>query len=123
MLTAVKYSVLATTALSGFVSAAIPNVIITAYRYDTDTNTTMRAFLGEASTDSAALGQVSTLYLSYLTNAEVALDTIVCTPYKDAQASVRDGLPFYEGSPALLSTNEVVIGSIYCSSTALSYGC
>ncbi|CAN8098541.1 unnamed protein product [Discula destructiva] len=123
MYEAIKLSLLAITAFGGLAHAAIPNVIITAYRYDTDTNTTMRAFLGQATTDTGALDQVSTLYLTSLTNAEIALDTIICTPYKDAEASVRGGLPFFEGSPAYLSTNEVVVGSIYCSSTALSYDC
>lgn len=123
MQSTVTFSLLAVAAFTGLVSAAIPNVLITAYRYDTRTNTTVTAYLGEVFTDTAALNQVSTLYLTGLTNAEISLDTIVCTPYKDVEASVRGGLPFFEGSPALLSTNEVVVGSIYCSSTALGYGC
>ncbi|KAF3771216.1 hypothetical protein M406DRAFT_354736 [Cryphonectria parasitica EP155] len=121
MQTTTTFSLLAA-ALSGLASAAIPNVYINAFSYETDVNTTLTLFLGEVFTDSTALNQVSTLYLTGLSNAELSIDTIVCTPYKDAEASVIGGLPFYAASPAaFLSTNEVVIGSIYCSSTGLSY--
>lgn len=118
---AVTYSLLAAT-LTSLVSAAIPNVFITAYTYETDSNVTLRANLGEVFTDPVNLDQVSTLYLTGLSNAEISLDTVVCTPYKTSEANdLNHGLPFWEGSPSFLSTNEVVVGSIYCSSTALSY--
>lgn len=121
MYTAVTYSLLAAT-LTSLVSAAIPNVFITAYTFETDSNVTLRANLGEVFTDPVNLNQVSTLYLTGLSNAEISLDTVVCTPYKTAEANdLIHGLPFWEGSPSFLSTNEVVVGSIYCSSTALSY--
>lgn len=120
MYTATTFSLLAAT-LTGLVSAAIPNVFITAYTYETDTNITLRANLGEIFTDTTDLYQVSTLYLTSLSNAEISLDTVVCTPYKNAEANEIYGLPFYAGSPSFLSTNEVTVGSIYCSSTALSY--
>lgn len=121
MYPAFKYSLLAAS-LASTVSAAIPNVFITAYTYATDSNVSLRANLGEVFTDPANLNQVSTLYLTGLSNAEISLDTVVCTPYKTAEANDRiHGLPFWEASPSFLSTNEVVVGSIYCSSTALSY--
>lgn len=108
--------------LASFVSAAVPNVFITAYTYETDSNVTLRANLGEIFTDTTNLDQVSTLYLSGLSNAEISVDTVVCTPYKTAEANdLPHGLPFWAGSPSFLSTNEVTVGSIYCSSTALSY--
>lgn len=120
MYSAVTFSLLAAT-LSSFVSAAIPNVYITAFTYDTDSNVTLSANLGEIFTDTTNLYQVSTLYVTGLSNAEISVDTIVCTPYQTAEAEVPHGLPFWAGSPSFLSTNEVTVGSIYCSSTALSY--
>lgn len=121
MQTTITFSLLAA-ALSGLASAATPNVYINAFSYRTHANTTLTLDLGYKFSDSEALDQVSTLYLTGLSNAEISIDTIVCTPYKDAEGTVIGGLPFYAASPAAyLSTNEVVIGSIYCSSTALSY--
>lgn len=122
MQTTIIFSLLAS-ALTGLASASgPPNVYIDAYRFDQDLNTTLTLNLGEIFTGDEGLAQVSTLYLTGLSNAEISIDTIICTPYRDAAASSKlHGLPFYADHPSFLSTNEVVVGSIYCSSTALSY--
>lgn len=81
-------------------------------------NTTICGTLGTLITDPA-LDHVSELYLSSV--EVVPLETVTCTPYLYTDGTGRRGLPFFEDNPGLLSTNTVRVGSIYCSSSQLSY--
>lgn len=49
----------------------------------------------------------------------VQIETVTCTPYKYIDGTGRSGLPFTDGNPSYLSTNTVVVGSIYCSTSQL----
>lgn len=81
-------------------------------------NTTICGTLGTLITDPA-LDRVSDLHLSSV--EVVPLETVTCTPYLYTDGTGRGGLPFLEDSPSFLSTNTVQVGSIYCSTSQLSY--
>lgn len=99
-------------------ASTLPTVEITVFDRRLFTNTTICGTVGTLISD-IALDHVSELYLS---SAEgVLLETITCTPYLYADGTGIRGLPFFENNPSLLSLNTVVVGSIYCSSSQLSY--
>lgn len=99
-------------------ASTLPTVEITVFDRNAWTNTTICGTIGTLISDPT-LDHVSELHLS---SAEgVLLETVTCTPYLWADGTGRRGLPFFEGNPSLLSLNTVVVGSIYCSSSHLSY--
>lgn len=80
------------------------------------TNSSISGTIGTLITD-ISLDTVSELYL--LSAEPVPIETVSCTPYKYIDGTGRSGLPFTEDNPSYLSTNTVVVGSIYCSSSQL----
>ncbi|KAF3024217.1 hypothetical protein E8E14_010890 [Neopestalotiopsis sp. 37M] len=79
------------------------------------TNTTIWVPIGPVYTDSDALSEVSTLYLTAAT--EVDVTSVTCTPYRATDGEGTGGLPFTSSQPSYLSTNTVVVGSIVCTSS------
>ncbi|KAI5862079.1 hypothetical protein GGS23DRAFT_103669 [Durotheca rogersii] len=76
------------------------------------TNTTIAVPIEQVYTNPEALDEVSTLYLI---DAEgVAVESVVCTPYRGTDGTGASGLPFTNTNPSYLSTNTVVVGSIVC---------
>lgn len=114
LLTLVAATLGSPTSASGL---AQPTVEITVLDRHLGTNSSITGAIGALITDSS-LETVSDLYL---TSAEaVQIETVTCTPYKYNDGTGRGGLPFTEGNPSYLSTNTVVVGSIYCSSSQLT---
>lgn len=98
--------------------STLPTVEITVFDRHAWVNTTICGTIGTLITD-ASLDRVSELHL--VAAEGVPVETVTCTPYLYADGTGRRGLPFFEGNPSLLSLNTVVVGSIYCSSSQLSY--
>lgn len=108
--------VAATLGAAGPGATALPTVEITIVDRRLGTNSSISGTIGTLITE-LDLDTVSELYLS---SAElVPIETVTCTPYKYIDGTGRSGLPFTEGNPSYLSTNTVVVGSIYCSSSQL----
>ncbi|KXT08091.1 hypothetical protein AC579_1467 [Pseudocercospora musae] len=79
------------------------------------TNNTIQVPLNTRYTNPA-LDTVSTLYLT--ASDGVALDSIICTPYRYNNLTGAGGLPFTSSTPSFLSTNTVQVGSLFCNSTS-----
>ena len=79
------------------------------------TNTTIDVIINKPYHNATILDEVSTLYLRGATG--VPLDSITCTPFKNADGSGDSGLPFNSTSPSYVSTNTIQIGSIVCITT------
>ncbi|ETS83512.1 hypothetical protein PFICI_05388 [Pestalotiopsis fici W106-1] len=79
------------------------------------TNTTISVPIGPIYTNSDALDEVSTLYLTGATGVDVT--SVTCTPYQATDGEGTGGLPFTSSQPSYLSTNTVVVGSIVCESS------
>lgn len=95
---------------------AQPTVEITVVDRRLGTNSSITGTIG-ALLIGKSLDTVSELYLS--STEAVQIETVTCTPYKYTDGTGRGGLPFTEGNPSYLSTNTVVVGSIYCSSSQI----
>lgn len=79
------------------------------------TNTTLSIPLLTQYTNPA-LDAVSTLYLTGSTG-DVQFSSITCYTYRNDNLTGMGGLPFTSETPSRLSTNTVVVGSIFCNST------
>ena len=79
------------------------------------TNTTIDVIINKPYHNATILDEVSTLFLRGATG--VPLDSITCTPFKNADGSGDSGLPFNSTSPSYVSTNTIQIGSIVCITT------
>lgn len=80
------------------------------------TNTTITVDIGTVFSGDSALAEVSSLYLTGASEG-TSVDSIVCTPHQYANGTGVYGLPFTSSTPARLSTNTVVVGSITCALT------
>lgn len=79
------------------------------------TNQTVTIPLTNTYVNHSALDAVSSLYL--VGARGVPLDSVSCTPFKNANGTGKGGLTFDSTTPSLLSTNTVQVGSIVCIST------
>ncbi|KAK5707509.1 hypothetical protein LTR97_000043 [Elasticomyces elasticus] len=112
-----KSTLIATCGLAVSSLAQIADVTITASHGGAGnglTNTTVIVPLGTPYTNSA-LDTVSYLYLTGANGA--ALEDITCQAYVYPNGTGAAGQPFTHISPALLSTNTVIVGSLVCSSS------
>ena len=116
MLKAFALTVVAATLSTAAPSSAstLPNVEVIVFDRNAWTNTTVWGTIGALITDPS-LERVSELYVS--SAAGVPVETVTCTPYRFIDGTGAGALPFQEGNPSRLSTNTVVVGSIYCSSS------
>ncbi|KAK3657851.1 hypothetical protein LTR56_002233 [Elasticomyces elasticus] len=115
-----KSTLVATCGLAVSSLAQIADVTITASHGGAGnglTNTTVIVPLGTPYTNSA-LDTVSYLYLTGANGA--ALEDITCQAYVYPNGTGAAGQPFTHISPALLSTNTVIVGSLVCSSSGSS---
>ncbi|KAK3640329.1 hypothetical protein LTR56_011927 [Elasticomyces elasticus] len=115
-----KSTLIATCGLAVSSLAQIADVTITASHGGAGnglTNTTVIVPLGTPYTNSA-LDTVSYLYLTGANGA--ALEDITCQAYVYPNGTGAAGQPFTHISPALLSTNTVIVGSLVCSSSSSS---
>ncbi|KAK5685517.1 hypothetical protein LTS10_003596 [Elasticomyces elasticus] len=115
-----KSTIIATCGLAVSSLAQIADVTITASHGGAGnglTNTTVIVPLGTPYTNSA-LDTVSYLYLTGANGA--ALEDITCQAYVYPNGTGAAGQPFTHISPALLSTNTVIVGSLVCSSSGSS---
>ncbi|KAI1431332.1 hypothetical protein GGR50DRAFT_698091 [Xylaria sp. CBS 124048] len=73
------------------------------------TSVTISVPVGTLYTNPTALAAVSTLSL-----LGSSTDNVYCTPYTSVDGTGNHGIAFSVGHPSYLSTNTVVVGSIYC---------
>lgn len=100
------------------VAQSFPAALVTAFRYSVlyESKNTTVAVPFDTPFSAPIFGQVSSLYLSGASGG-VPVDSITCHGYGDADATQPLGLPFNITSPAMLSTNFVVVGSVVCRTT------
>ena len=84
------------------------------------TNITLRIPFTTTYSNHSALDAVSTLYLVGATNG-TPIDSITCTPFKNADGTGDSGKAFDSTKPSFLSTNTVQVGSIVCITTDISF--